>query len=53
MMSLAMYAQKDPCPLEDALSALSQAVENEHLIESERGMVQETSPKQRQRILFA
>ena len=31
--SLAMYATQDPCPIDDALEALSQAVDNESLRE--------------------
>ena len=29
VMSLAMYSKQDPCPIDDALTALSQAVDNE------------------------
>lgn len=37
IMSLAMYARQDPCPIDEALRALAQAVENESLREQRDG----------------
>lgn len=55
MLSLATYAKQDPCPMDEALEALSRAVDDESLVEQsmKEGLKESPRAGKRRKISFA